>query len=58
MKSKVTKPEAMTRSDERKLMREFVETVKKNPEIGRRIAQEAGIVDKNGRLTSYYKKSV
>lgn len=45
----------LSKSDERKMLAAQSERIRKNPEIGVEIAKKAGILDKNGRLTAYYK---
>jgi hypothetical protein len=52
---KVVPMRILTRAEELELLRAQSEKIRKNPEIGVRIAQRAGILDKDGNLTPFYR---
>jgi hypothetical protein len=49
-------PLELSKSEERKILATQSAKIRKDPSIGIQIAKEAGILDKNGRLTGFYKQ--
>ena len=54
---KEPKKKVMSRAEELKILQKQAERIQKDPQIGVRIAQRAGIMDKDGNYTGRYKQS-
>lgn len=46
----------VSRAEEQKVLSAQAQKFRKNPALGIKLAQQAGILDKQGRLTSRYKR--